>query len=489
MKLSSFRLNVERGRIDNANLKDYGETAIVENTGVGGTYTIDLTRGNVYQVTLQANTTFTFSNIAASTSAVSFTLILKQDGVGFRTATWPAAVIWPGNVAPTLTTTPLVVDIFSFLSEDGGTTWRGFQPNKNVTLPQNSLFSWGDNAIGFLGLGDAVNRSSAVQVGTLATWANIVTGQYHSLALKADGTIWSWGGASIVNAGQLGVGDTLSRSSPVQIGTLATWVKIAAGRYHSLALKTDGSLWVWGSNGTGQSGLGDTNSRSSPVQVGTLANWTSIVGAVSQSLVIKSDGSLWSWGSGSNGSLGLNDVVARSSPVQVGTLANWAKVATGKAQILTIKTDGTLWSWGQNTSGQIGVGDAANRSSPTQVGTLTTWASAGGGALHAFGVKTDGSLWSWGLNSSGQLGLNDVVARSSPVQVGTLGTWIGAAGGDSNSLVLDNGGKLWTWGLNNTGQLGQGDTVNRSSPTQVGTLTTWANSVGGVSHTISIRSS
>jgi len=85
--------------------------------------------------------------------------------------------------------------------------------------------------------------------------------------------MWSCG---YNNNGQLGFGDAIYRSSPVQVGTLATWSQIVGGSYHSFAIKTDGTLWAWGNNGSGRLGLGDTVQRSSPVQVGTLATWTTI---------------------------------------------------------------------------------------------------------------------------------------------------------------------------------------------------------------------
>ena len=138
--------------------------------------------------------------------------------------------------------------------------------------------------------------------------------------------------------------------------------------------------WSWGTNTTaaasGQIGLGDVTNRSSPVQVGALTNWSSISGGnPTFATAIKTDGTLWSWGSNSLGELGLGNVTARSSPVQVGALTAWSKVSSGFQCTVAIKTDGTLWSWGRNNSGGLGLGDATNRSSPVQVGALTTWIS------------------------------------------------------------------------------------------------------------------
>ena len=238
-----------------------------------------------------------------------------------------------------------------------------------------TLWSWGYQNGGELGTGVVINTygNVPVQVGALTNWLSVNGTGYFVLALKTNGTLWSWG----YNAsGQLGLNDTTSRSSPVQVGVLTTWSKVAGGSLntgHALAIKTDGTLWSWGYNASGQLGLNDIVHRSSPVQVGALTTWSLISAGAAHSLAIKTDGTLWSWGQNSNGQLGQNDIVHRSSPVQVGALTTWSKVACGSYTSLAVKTDGTLWSWGQNQRGQLGQGDIVHRSSPVQVGALTTW--------------------------------------------------------------------------------------------------------------------
>jgi alpha-tubulin suppressor-like RCC1 family protein len=137
--------------------------------------------------------------------------------------------------------------------------------------------------------------------------------------------MWAWG---YNNFGQLGLNDTVYRSSPVQIGALTTWFKIAAGTVHNLAIKTDGTLWAWGNGGDGRLGLNTYGpNQSSPVQVGALTTWSQVAGGDSFSLAIKTDGTLWSWGINNIGELGLNNLVYRSSPVQIGTNTNWVSLA------------------------------------------------------------------------------------------------------------------------------------------------------------------
>jgi alpha-tubulin suppressor-like RCC1 family protein len=235
--------------------------------------------------------------------------------------------------------------------------------------------------------------------------------------------MWSWGGN---NYGQLGINQSpYNLSSPVQIGSLTNWSRVAAGRNFCLAIKTDNTLWVWGRNNYGQLGLGDTVNRSSPVQVGSLTNWYQVRGgAAGHTIAIKTDGTLWSWGQNGNGQLGLNDTYGRSSPVQIGALTNWSQAAAHSGRGTTvIKTSGTLWAWGKNLYGNLGQNDTVDRSSPVQVGALSNWYLITSGSYHRAAIKTDGTLWAWGNNASGQLGQNDTVDRSSPVQVGSLATW------------------------------------------------------------------
>lgn len=355
-------------------------------------------------------------------------------------------------------------------------------------LIQGQLWAWGKGSA--LGLGDTVTRSSPVQVGALTDWASIATDNNSSVAVKSNGTLWSWGSNT---SGQLGQNNTISRSSPVQVGALTSWAKVCCGGYFALATTTSGTLWGWGATGA-YIGLNDTVTRSSPVQVGALTNWSKIAAGRAFSIAVKTDGTLWTWGRNNYGQLGQNIATGttRSSPVQVGSLTNWSQASAGAYHALAIKTDGTLWSWGNNGNGQLGLGDGygANRSSPVQVGALTNWASVAGGTVHSIATKTDGTLWAWGQNGSGRLGLGDTAYRSSPVQVGALTNWSSVSAGSEFSSAVKTDGTLWAWGRNNEGQLGQNNVINRSSPVQVGALTTWSRISRGprASHLLAIKS-
>ena len=354
-----------------------------------------------------------------------------------------------------------------------------------------TLFAWGRNNAGQLGQGyvGALSYSSPIQVGALNNWKSSL-GIQSNLAVKTDGTLWSWGYNAASDGGPLGQNNATNLSSPVQVGALTNWRNISAGTFVSSAIKTDGTLWVWGKNQWGQIGDGTVVNKSSPVQVGALTNWKQSSSSFYGGLAIKQDGTLWGWGQNQYGQIGNGAAGVTvgtggyySNPVQVGALTNWKQVSNSGAWILAVKTDGTLWSWGLNNFGQLGNNNTTNYSSPIQVGALTNWkqvSASGDGA--AFAIKTDGTLWSWGQNSVGELGLNYATSTyySSPIQVGSLTNWkyIAAGGGSggpdsTNVSAIKTDGTLWTWGCNGNGELGQGNRTYYSSPIQVGSLTNW----------------
>ena len=343
-----------------------------------------------------------------------------------------------------------------------------------------TLWAWGRSNVGQLGDGTIVSKSSPIQIGALTTWSKIYSSKpgSHSLAIKTDGTLWAWG----YNAqGQLGDGTIVSKSSPIQVGALTTWAEISTGSNHSLAIKTDGTLWSWGDNDAyGQLGDGTIVRKSSPIQVGALTTWSKIQGGGNNSYAIKTDGTLWSWGYNGDGELGDGTIVNKSSPIQVGALTTWASIsAAADGHVLSVKTDGTLWAWGYNFYGQLGDGTIISKSSPIQIGALTTWSNVACGNTFSVAVKTDDTFWAWGRNQLGQLGDGTIVSKSSPIQIGALTTWDNVSSGASSTITIKTDGTLWAWGDNTNGELGDGTIVRKSSPIQVGALTDWVNASMG----------
>jgi alpha-tubulin suppressor-like RCC1 family protein len=361
----------------------------------------------------------------------------------------------------------------------------GIWPSVIPPPPAYYLWGWGYNGYGQIGIGNTTNYSSPKQVGSDTTWSTIDAGGPNILAVKQNGTMWTWGRNNNAN---LGLGDTENRSSPTQIGALTTWSKVSAGATHCAAIKTDGTLWTWGGNAyNGQLGLGDTIRRSNPVQVGILTDWLQVSAGGYGSAAIKTDGTLWAWGNNFYGSLGLGDTTPRSSPVQIGARTAWSQVSAGLQMCAAIDTDNYLWTWGFASSTKLGLGDndQVHKSSPTQVGS-ETWSKVSTTVLthNTMAIRTNGTLWGWGANSYGQLGLDDTSTRSSPVQVGALTTWSSVSVGNHNSHGITTTGQLWSWGRNGYGRLGLGESGNsapqsKSSPVQVGTDTAWLSVAAG----------
>jgi len=344
-----------------------------------------------------------------------------------------------------------------------------------VTITSKRLWRTGYNNFGQMGTNDLSNLSSFTQMGLLTDWEQIGAGQGFALAVKKDGTLWSWGNN---DNGQLGSGSTVLRSSPVQVGTATDWSRVSAGTAHALAVKTDGTLWAWGAvlGSNGQLGRNTAGGTNSPVQIGSGTNWNKIAVGPLHSLATKTDGTLWSWGGNSSGGLGLNLATTdnRSSPVQVGTGTNWNLISASSAYaaaVMATKTDGTLWTWGMGLIGHLGLNDRVYRSSPVQVGVLTTWSNIDIAHRASIASRTDGTLWSWGRNANGEGGVNDRVYRSSPTQVGGSTDWNLVGMGTYNAGAIKTNGTLWLWGRSSYGQIAY--PLDRSSPAQIGSATNW----------------
>ena len=314
---------------------------------------------------------------------------------------------------------------YSSPKQVGTLSWSsiGATQNSSVAIKNGTLWSWGRNNNGQLGLGNMTYYSSPKQVGALTNWSSASGGQEWCIAIKTDGTLWSWGWGAF---GTLGIGNTTSYSSPKQIGSLTTWASFSTGGRFVLAIQTNGTLWAWGDNGSGQLGLNNLTNYSSPKQVGALTAWskTFVNNNSFTAFALKTDGSLWTWGSASLGSSGLGNLTNYSSPKQIGALTNWSENSSALGYgFAAVKTDGTLWTWGYGAQGTLGLGNLTNYSSPKQVGALTTWYLTGANFFSAYAIKIDGTLWSWGQNGAGQLGLGNLTYYSSPKQVGTATTW------------------------------------------------------------------
>lgn len=273
----------------------------------------------------------------------------------------------------------------------------GPAPRAALAAPASgTVWGWGENSYGQLGTGaTSLVESAPVQATGLSGVTALATGIYHNLALRQDGTVWAWGYNEF---GQLGNGTTAHSSTPGPVSNLSGVTAIAAKGYYSLALKGDGTVWAWGYNSTGQLGNGSTAPSSTPVRVAGLDGVAAIAAGAAHGLaVLRSDGSVWAWGSNSAGQLGAQTTTictyptgqspCSTSPVRVAGLSGVKAVTGGGSHSLALKQDGSAWGWGDNSRGQLGNGTRTDRSSPVRVSTLSGLTALTGGALHSLALR------------------------------------------------------------------------------------------------------
>jgi YD repeat-containing protein len=352
-----------------------------------------------------------------------------------------------------------------------------------IVKADGSVWGWGQNSpYGMLGNGTTTDSSLPVQTvgvggnGYLTSVVSVAAGSIQSMALSSDGTVLAWGD------GPLGDGTQNSSTTPIQVvgpggsGDLTQIIGIATTDRTLMALRSDGTVWTWGGSVVTPTEL------PGPGGVGYLTGVVTIAGGSNHALALKSDGTVWDWGDNANGDLG-NDAAdggfSSSTPVQVvgptgtGSLSGIVGIAGGYQFSLALKSDGTAWAWGGNRYGQLGIGsfDTNEHAVPQQVvgpgssGFLTNVAQISGSYQHSSAVRSDGTVWTWGANSFGELGNGDQATSnvSSPVEAvvpggGYLSGVAIAWGGYLDGSALKSDGTVWDWGFNNVGQLGQGTT-------------------------------
>jgi alpha-tubulin suppressor-like RCC1 family protein len=357
--------------------------------------------------------------------------------------------------------------------------------------PSRTVWSWGCAGSGQLGDDTIVDKSSPVSVvGGFTDWCQVSAGCNHSAAVRMNGTLWGWG--SDIN-GKLGDNNSVSTSSPVSVvGGFTDWCQVSAGMPHSAAVRTNGTIWSWGSGADGRLGDNTLVTRSSPVSVvGGFTDWCQVSAGGFHTAAVRTNGTVWSWGNNTSGRLGDNTATDKSSPVSVvGGFTDWCQVSVGYEHSTAIRTNGTIWSWGLGSSGRLGDNTNVTRSSPVSVvGGFTDWCQVSVGVCHTAAVRTNGTIWSWGNGCFGILGDNTITTRSSPVSVvGGFTDWCQVSAGRCHTAAVRTNGTIWTWGNNSSGRLGNGTVTTSSSPVStVSGFTDWCQVGAGGFHSVALR--
>ncbi|HEU5453104.1 MAG TPA: hypothetical protein VFU76_14010, partial [Terriglobales bacterium] len=375
---------------------------------------------------------------------------------------------------------------------------------------QSAAVNWGAGASGQLGNGgnsDSAAAVAAIGISTLSLRSvkAAAGGELHSLVLNSDGTLAAFG---YNNDGELGIGSAgapllqpASVVAPSGVGRLSNVMTVAAGRNHSLAVSSDGSVLAWGLNGSGQLGNGTTTPSSVPASVPGVSGAVAVAGGGAHSVALQSDGTVWAWGDGTSGQLGNAGNSVSLTPVQVlgpgaaGVLLDVKAIAAGGAHTLALLSGGVVYAWGSNSNGQLGTGNPGASNTPVQVvgvggsGFLSGIVAIAAGKSHSLALRNDGAVLAWGEGGFGELGNGNIVDSPVPVQVlgsggsgfltGIVAIAAGDGAGSAHSLALGSDGRVWAWGSNSNGQLGVVGAGSVATPVQVNLVAPAALAAGG----------
>jgi alpha-tubulin suppressor-like RCC1 family protein len=341
-------------------------------------------------------------------------------------------------------------------------------------LANGSAKCWGANQSGQLGISNtAPNNTAPTPVlggGGSVTARDIAAGRNHTCAVRADGAVRCWGSNG---SGQLGDGTTTTRLSPVAVlGLTDPVVAIAAGEAHTCALVASGTVRCWGDNSVGQLGDGTTTNRLTPV---TVSGLTVVVGIAaggtlgsSHTCALLANGTVQCWGANGSGQLGTGNTLPSNRPVAVSGLTNAVSIAVGEFHTCALLANGLPFCWGFNSSGQLGNGTLNSQPVPI-IASLDNAVAIAGGNNHTCGLRADGTAWCWGNNLLGQLGIGNTVSQSLPRFVNLFST-VAIAGGFGHSCALLADGTARCWGDNASGQLGNSTVTASLTPVTVGKL-------------------
>lgn len=332
------------------------------------------------------------------------------------------------------------------------------------------VWGWGYNTEGQVGNGALTAANSGVLTPALLDIDSVATvdaGGVHSIALKANGEVWTWGGNQFGQSGNNGRVDELRPVRPIEIGAA---VSVTAGGKHSVALAAPPRLSHIAEIGTTSASGSLPAARPAVRELATSTDVSMLAAGAHHVLAIDGNHDVLAWGDDSKGQLGApgpasNDPIA--VPIPRGTTRGFVAVAASADRSFALRSDGTVWAWGDNTSGNLGTGTTTTPAEPTQVASLTDVIAIAAGERHCLAQDSRGAVWGWGENGNGQLGIPASTVVTTPVVVPYVVSPQQIAAGGQNSLALNGVGTVLVWGAGFRGQLGVAKLADRTIPVSI----------------------
>jgi alpha-tubulin suppressor-like RCC1 family protein len=341
----------------------------------------------------------------------------------------------------------LASDAFSLSAGDAHT----------CAIRAGALWCWGRDSEGQVGDGTTSSAVlTPVRVGAGTDWVEVSAGESHTCARKADGSVWCWGSNA---SGQLGLGDFVNRATPTRVPLPSAAHVVQSRSSFSCAVLEDASLWCWGANTEGQLGLDDDYPGADQVSARPVvsdAGWKAVATGQGHACALRLDGSLWCWGRNTGSMVGQGGdagSIQYRVPQRVGARTDWTQLDANQEYTCALRADQSLWCWGHFLNDSV-------LDAPTRMLAGTTWARVRTNLFHLCVVSSSGEASCWGRNLEGQLGLGDFDDRPDPTALDG-GPVTDLSTGRFDTCLRRADGSLWCAGKNDDGQLGDGDTALR----------------------------
>ncbi|WP_453897003.1 RCC1 domain-containing protein [Xylanibacillus composti] len=273
-------------------------------------------------------------------------------------------------------------------------------------------------------------------------------GKWYSMALTENGTLYYWGNDAQyeVNA------DSPDGTNIAVLGKEGEWTDFSAGMYHFVAVKKDGTMWSAGFNDAGQLGTGHTETRLDLQQIGKGTKWSKVSTNYAHNVALAQDGTLWAWGANWNGQLGNGTTAQSNVPIKIGRDNDWSDVTAGERFTIALKQDGSMYGWGAMFGGRLGVGhtSADLQKTPRKLND-SKWKTVSSGSAQTWAIRSDGTLWLWGFKGFFFENEDDDPYFLVPEQVGKDNDWKMVSAQDGlyglGIVALKQDGSLWGWGF------------------------------------------